>query len=214
MPDGSLSFCVCEHDAFGRRIVGALPKRLLLPENTQDIPDSVRCSACGGIAPSQDGLPGRCICPHDRRGRLPAWVLDAMPNPDQLGPESKPQTFQRYSATAYVERPRPTFLVEGLLQDCTTSAIVAPPGEYKTFVAIHLALCVTCGRHFFGRRTRKGRVLYILSEGGDGCVLRLQAWAKQHEVALPDELEIIPRAVQVCKTEQLDTLISTLKRHV
>jgi hypothetical protein len=41
-----------------------------------------------------------------------------------------------------------------------------PPGSYKTFLSIGMAICVSAGRSWFGCPVRQGPVLYILGEGG------------------------------------------------
>lgn len=39
-------------------------------------------------------------------------------------------------------------------------------GSYKSFLAIHTAVCVAAGHPWFGKRTTQGAVVYIVGEGG------------------------------------------------
>jgi hypothetical protein len=175
--------------------------------------DSKVCPTCNGFLQVPDGIRIQCHCaPGPRATHENPTQLAVAPSAalhDASAPQ-KPPMFPRFTAAEYARRPAPIYVVDGLLATNTTGAIVAPRGEFKTFVARDLGLSVATGRNFLGRKTRQGRVLYILGEGGDGFGLRLRAWAKGHHTDLPDAFEIIPTAVQLCQETQIDLLLATI----
>ncbi|MCL6741571.1 helicase RepA family protein [Sphingomonas sp. RB56-2] len=53
----------------------------------------------------------------------------------------------------------------------------------KTFLAIHTSLCVAWGVPFFGRKTKRGGVLYIAAEGGSSVLPRIESAEKALGIA-------------------------------
>ena len=41
-----------------------------------------------------------------------------------------------------------------------------PSGSYKSFLAVHTAVCVAAGHPWFGKKTTQGAVVYVVGEGG------------------------------------------------
>jgi len=81
------------------------------------------------------------------------------------------------------------YLVKGVLNCGELSMIYGPSNTGKTFLAIDLAQAVEAGRPWFGRRVRRGRVLYCSLEGGGGFVNRCVAagasfWALRADFTL------------------------------
>lgn len=67
------------------------------------------------------------------------------------------------------------YVVKGVLNRGELSLIYGPSNTGKTFLAIDLAQKVEAGEPWFGRRVRKGRVLYCSLEGGGGFINRCVA---------------------------------------
>jgi hypothetical protein len=59
-------------------------------------------------------------------------------------------------------------------------------GAGKSFVALDLALAITRGEPWRGRKVNQGRVLYIAAEGGGGVAMRLKAYAEHHTLSVSD----------------------------
>lgn len=80
-------------------------------------------------------------------------------------------------------------LVDGLLYRDTLAQLSGPPGSYKSFLALGMALSVAAGLPFEGHRVpRAGRVLYVAPEGWSGLRARALAWCYLTNVD-PQELE-------------------------
>lgn len=92
------------------------------------------------------------------------------------------------------------YLVKGVIGRETVTMLHAAPGVGKTFCAVDLAAHIATGRTPWAGeyRVRKGKVLYVYSEGGSKAALRLLAWCQHHGVpqsALAGQFIVYPRAV-------------------
>lgn len=72
------------------------------------------------------------------------------------------------------------FLVDGLIETRTLGVAFGDPGCGKSFLAIDVALCVSTGTNFHGRKVRQGPVIYIAGEDWQGLVRRKAAWLQHH----------------------------------
>ena len=78
------------------------------------------------------------------------------------------------------------YLVDDWLSRFDRSIIAGPSGSGKSFLAIHLSMCVARGVPFFGANARRGLVIYQAGEGARGVKKRLRAYRAHHGVS-PDE---------------------------
>lgn len=74
--------------------------------------------------------------------------------------------------------PNKDWLIKGVLPRIGFAAIFGKPGSYKSFVALHIAVCVATGRDWAGRRTASGFALYIGAAGAAGLRKRKAGYAK------------------------------------
>lgn len=102
--------------------------------------------------------------------------------------------------------PDPIYLIDGWLTQGTFARIVGAPGSFKTFAAIHMAMCVATGKPFFGGvDVVEGKVLYLIAEGVDGFKKRIQAWVKRFsfDESKKKHLRFLPDPIQVKDAEWL-----------
>ena len=88
-----------------------------------------------------------------------------------------------------------------------------PPGTYKSFIALDVALSIATGRDWHGHQVKQCRVVYIPAEGQSGALKRVKAWTERHEISF-SELEmftILPRPCLIDQPGELDDLIEALK---
>jgi hypothetical protein len=88
-----------------------------------------------------------------------------------------------------------------------------PPGAYKSFIALDIALSVSTGRDWHGHPVKKRRVVYIPAEGQTGILKRAFAWVAYHGLS-SDALElftILPRPCLLDAPGELTALIEALK---
>jgi len=60
--------------------------------------------------------------------------------------------------------PPAEWIVEGLIPDKGMTLLDAKPGDFKSYLSIHLSLCVATGEPFLERKVKQGKVLYIDEE--------------------------------------------------
>ena len=127
--------------------------------------------------------------------------------------------------------PEPEPLVTGLLFAETTSMIVGPPKQGKTFLSVGLVCSVITGRDWLGLPTHgNGRpVIYLAGEGRRGIVKRIAAWCAYNSEPLETiekSLDLLPGGLSlqddrhrvgiVTALEDLNpslVVIDTLHRH-
>jgi hypothetical protein len=106
----------------------------------------------------------------------------------------------------------PNWLIKPFLVENTVSAMYGQPGTFKSFVALHMALCISTGVAFNGQTpTRKGLTVYIAAEGEKGVGLRVAAWLEHYRQTLqPDDFWLLPMAVNLLDPKSVNALIEML----
>ena len=103
----------------------------------------------------------------------------------------------------------PSYLVKGIYPKQGIALEVGESSTGKTFKAIHLAICVATGQPFFGRRTKKGSVLYVAAEGGSSVRTRIDA-AYEKLGGDMAHLRIVTEAPNLSKDGTPDALAATI----
>ena len=119
------------------------------------------------------------------------------------------ETFATIPADACGTRPRPPYIVKGLLGRCQFGAILGQPAVGKSFLAPLMAHCIATGRPFFGRKVRPARVAYLSAEDGFGMELRVRALVEAHGPA--PGLELIDAAPDLGHPEEFQRFRRTLR---
>lgn len=92
--------------------------------------------------------------------------------------------------------PNPQPLIRDWLDLDSESWLIAPPGGFKSFIALDMAAHVSNGRPWRGHPVHQGRVVYLVAEGSKGVKLRMQAWEAEYGERIKDLL-VYPEAIQV-----------------
>lgn len=105
------------------------------------------------------------------------------------------------SILALRDVPAPPWVVDGVLPANSLVGMIGASGSRKTFVAMHLAICVAAGIPFHGRPVTQGRVLLVLLEGArDDHWRRIAALAAGlgvDTVSLAESLQYYPHRLQI-----------------
>jgi hypothetical protein len=110
-------------------------------------------------------------------------------------------------------RPRPKYLIDGMLVERTMSMIWGPPGCMKTFVALDMALCIATGMAWHGRAVVSGPALYVAAEGSFNVGQRAYGWWQTRGKDLKEmpNFKMIPIAVSITHKPDYDALIAQLQ---
>ena len=105
------------------------------------------------------------------------------------------------------------YLVKNWFASATISVIYGDSNCGKSFLALDIASHVAAGIDWFGFKVKKGKVLYLASEGGKGFVKRIAA-IRHHNNCLyeymADNLQVLPIQVDFHKTEDFPALITSV----
>ncbi len=129
-------------------------------------------------------------------------VMDVQP--------TKPPTFPLFTDADMANLPDPEWLIPGFLVANTLSPIYGPPSSYKSFLALHSALCLATGHNWFGRPVVRCDTLYIAAEGAAGMKLRVAAWKLHHNVAEIPGFRCVPCAVNLMDAAEAKRLVLTV----
>ena len=94
--------------------------------------------------------------------------------------------FQRYTVDQLNARVPPAWLLDSLIPQHGYTILYGPPGAFKTFLAISIALSVATGANWHGYKAQRGKVLYCMGEGSFDAHARISAWLNHQKTALPE----------------------------
>lgn len=100
----------------------------------------------------------------------------------------KKREFQLYPLAQLLAVPKPTWLLDQVLETNSLSVMYGSPGCGKTFLALDIALSVASGRPWAGRDTKQGYVLYVGAEGYISLAERVRTWCAFYKVEPPTNM--------------------------
>jgi hypothetical protein len=100
----------------------------------------------------------------------------------QAPPADARQKFALIPATEFLKRPRPRWLIKGVLPEAELAAVVGEPGAGKSPFMYSMAAAIHRGAEWYGRRVRKGRAVYLVAEGSADFRSRIDAYCKEFGV--------------------------------
>ncbi|WAC55019.1 AAA family ATPase [Gordonia sp. SL306] len=87
------------------------------------------------------------------------------------------------TADEFMDAEAAAALVKDVLDAGGLSMLIGHRGTYKTTVALAIALCIACGIWWGRHQTTRGRVLYLVGEGGGRAFgIRIEAWLTHHRI--------------------------------
>ena len=103
-------------------------------------------------------------------------------------------------------------LIERTLQTSGIAMIFGESNSGKTFMAIHMCMCVATGMQFLGRNVTQTAVLYVAAESPAGVRMRARAWQKQHGMK-SGNFFVCPDQVNLYENEfDSDAIIRLIKK--
>lgn len=111
------------------------------------------------------------------------------PPPDEL--EAPPRRFKLLSVAEIHAMPPMRWLLHGGLPEQGTAAIFGPSGSAKGFIIVRLISAIAEGADFFGHRTRRARVIYVVLEGQAGVPNRVKAWEIDEGRPFPEGVQFV-----------------------
>lgn len=213
--DGKLNI-VCPFEADHKSGAGAESSTIYYPAYTGGYEH-------GHFSCLHDGCKGRT---HDDFRRALGVLADPMADFEALADEDEPDTaaeapaekpknrFAPLSIADFARRPAPRWIIKGVLPRAELAVIFGESGAGKSFFALDLAAAIARGVDWRGKRTKAGRVVYVVAEGAGGFRNRVVAYAQRHELELDDiPIDVIPAAPNLLEKDQaVDVAKAILER--
>ena len=116
---------------------------------------------------------------------------DAIPNQPEPPPATKKrgeklERFHVHRPADYLNRPRPEWLIKGVLPVADLGIVFGESGSGKTFFVMDVALAIDQGKAWRGKSAKKKRVVYVAAEGAGGVRGRLVAYCNFHGIDIND----------------------------
>jgi hypothetical protein len=123
-------------------------------------------------------------------------------------------TYRVLDEAAILSLKPPSWLIKGWLPVNAGASLIGPPGTFKSFIALDMALCVTHDRPWHGHAVRHGPVVYIAGEGAAGLGKRLSAWKTAHGIPAEQKspLFLIPQTVPLLHENAVEKLLRTIRQ--
>jgi len=93
--------------------------------------------------------------------------------------------------------PEPEPLIHKTLFMNSLAWLIGRPGHGKSFIAIDLAAHIALGETWAGCPTKKGKVMYLVAEGGSGIRERIRTWEDASGQWIGHQMMLKTAAVQV-----------------
>jgi 5S rRNA maturation endonuclease (ribonuclease M5) len=121
-----------------------------------------------------------------KRGDIVDWLINPDNTKEKLeqilsSPENMDFGFKLYSVDDLAKLPKQEWLIHNLLPKVGVGTIYGAPASFKSFVALHMALCVSSGRPVADLEVKAGRCLYLPLEGVSGLYKRIKASVLHHQ---------------------------------
>jgi hypothetical protein len=175
-----------------------------------------------GAAPTTDAVPAQTGTSGEPSGAASADdfedlgddCTDLLGDPAASAP-AKPAKAPRFTpmpVAQFLRRPRPDWIIKGVLPRAGLAVIYGASGSGKTFFTFDMAACVARGADWRGVKVAKGRVVYIVAEGAGGFRNRVEAYCEYHGLA-PEDLDVlvIPDAPNFVDKLHRKALLDALK---
>jgi len=101
-----------------------------------------------------------------------------------------------------------SFVIKGLIPECSLGSLYGPSGSYKSFLALDWACHVATGKDWDGHKVKQGAVLYVAGEGGFGVTQRVRTWELQHQVETLNNLARLSVPVFPAKEDQIGVVLN------
>jgi hypothetical protein len=129
----------------------------------------------------------------------------------ELPPEKpKEKRYQLLSVADIQKLPKIDWLVKDTLPAQGLACIYGPSGSSKSFLALDLSLSIACKADWFGLKVKCVPVIYIVLEGLQGFIKRVDAWIAQNKIR-PKKFFLIRDDINLFNFADVSDLVASLQ---
>ena len=118
--------------------------------------------------------------------------------------------YQLLSVTDIQKLPKIDWLVKDTLPAQGLACIYGPSGSSKSFLALDLSLSIACKSEWFGLKIKCVPVIYIVLEGLQGFIKRVDAWITQNKIR-PKKFYLIRDDINLFNFADVSDLVASLQ---
>jgi len=121
-----------------------------------------------------------------------------------------------YSADELRKLPGVAWLVKNVLPDRALAVLYGQPGAGKTFLGLDLALCLSAGLEWAGRRLERTVTLYAAGEDLNGVRDRVEAWKQVHPEAteVDDYFYVVTGTLNLAGPQGVEAFITMVREEL
>lgn len=168
----------------------------------------------------------QCSCRYDEVGFERAWKESLKPHERPVSIRSlknlalahgwkglpKVNRYQLLDRDAIMAIPPIRWRIKGIFPETGIAAIYGPSGSGKSFVALDASIQVAFGEPWFGLRTKKCSVTFVMLEGEAGLSNRLKAWEQHHGRQIPQGFYAITRPFSFGEEDDIHDLAEAIPK--
>jgi hypothetical protein len=118
--------------------------------------------------------------------------------------------YQLLSVSDIQKLPKIDWLVKDTLPSQGLACIYGPSGSSKSFLALDLSLSIACKAEWFGLKVKSVPVIYIVLEGLQGFIKRVDAWIAQNKIR-PKKFFLIRDDINLFNFADVSDLVASLQ---
>lgn len=126
--------------------------------------------------------------------------------------ESETHNFQLLGREAISKLKPLSWAVKNIFPAQGVGAFYGPSGSGKTFAVLDMACAIAEGLKWFGYKTKKSPVAYLMLEGAQGLKPRVHAWEKQNNRQLPDGIRFCTDPFDLTNKKHIEEMASQLSQ--
>lgn len=108
-------------------------------------------------------------------------------------------------------RPRPSWLLPGILQERKLGLIFGDTNTGKSFLALDWGLSWATATDWMGRTMPTGDVVYVCAEGMDGISTRIDAWLASHNLTDAPRFHVIDNSPNLLEDGDVADVIASIQ---
>ena len=144
------------------------------------------------------------------------WTEPEIPAGREPGSDDEPEPTKPDAEFMWLDefckQPSETsWLIRGYLESDCLAILFGDSQAGKSFVAIDISCHVAHGLKWCGKRTKKGKVLYIAAEGKNGLKRRFKAWHEFHKLPIGKDVVVRTIPAKLCDIEHTQDLVKRIK---
>ena len=124
--------------------------------------------------------------------------------------QTNEKRYQLLSVADIQKLPKVDWLVKDTFPAQGLACIWGPSGSSKSFLALDLAMSVACKSEWFGLKVKSVPVIYIVLEGLQGFIKRVNAWALQNKMR-PKKFFLVRDDINLFNFADVSDLLTSLE---